>query len=167
MKELIQSWYYTSIAIAIALSMLLIGAFFVSEGVTERWWPGLLMGVTFIAVGALIAKGLLDWFRIRPASSLQLFPNHFRIGAKSYPYSAFMGVKLERTHTRKSLNLFPAGEDERVVAKLRLSTGVVLIRAGAGPVTFVGPSMGKSEVEKFVRTIELLEWRACHPEALI
>jgi hypothetical protein len=143
---------------------LLIGAFFISEGVTKRWWPGFWAGVAFVAFGALITKGLLDWFRIQPASSLRIFQDHFCIGAKSYPYKALLGVKLERTRTRKTLNFIPTGVDERIVAKLRLSTGVVLIRAGARPGTFAGPSMGKSEVENFVKTIELLEWRARQPE---
>lgn len=127
-------------------------------------WLYIVFGGFFLFWGWQLAVGALRWMRMIPAESLRLFHNHFSLAGRDYPYSAILGVKLERTRIHKSLNFVASGEDERVIARLRLTDKEVLLRAGVGPTSNAIGSHGSSEVELLMKKLALLEWRAKQPD---
>lgn len=147
-----------------ALFVLLgIAGLYVSALESERpLISGIVLSLGLFAWGGFILIRAVGWMKLLPASALVLFDDHFCIGSQQFPYSALLGVKLERFRMRKTLNFVPMGTDETIIAKVTVTHGVFRIRAGAGPLTTTVGSIGQAETERFVETVRQLEQRALH-----
>jgi hypothetical protein len=139
---------------------ILMGTVFVIFGISEPYWTALIVGLAFVAFGAWLARNSLTWLRYSPANSLTLFANHFRVGNRCYPYASLLRVDVHHSRMHKTLNLLPAGIDATVVACLHLRDEQVFLRAGSGPTTLFGPSIGGAETDDFLQTLATLKQRA-------
>lgn len=138
----------------------LIGAVFAWYGWSEQYWAALGISLAFILYGFLVVRNAIAWLRLRPASSLRLYGDHFCIGTRRFSYLELHDVSVKHNRTKKTLNFLPGGSDETVFASLQLTTQLITLRAGSGPATLFGPSFGQNECENFLQRIDLLRRRA-------